>query len=51
MYKLTHNSGKQEGVEIVNMKRMAKKAMALTLAMCLTCTAVPTMANQNLKVN
>ena len=32
------------------MKRMAKKAMALTLAMCLTCTAVPTMANQNLKV-
>lgn len=32
------------------MKRMAKKAMALTLAMCLTCTAVPTMANQSLKV-
>lgn len=29
---------------------MAKKAMALTLAMCLTCTAVPTMANQSLKV-
>ena len=32
------------------MKKTMKKAMALTLAMCLTLTAVPTMANQGLRV-